>query len=63
MKASSRDLLINHARADLLTRPGEAFNDPARVQRLADHIAALSAALEEAGPVVCSGCRHEPDDD
>lgn len=38
--------LINKARMEVLTRPGEAFNAPARVQRLADTIVVLCNELE-----------------
>jgi hypothetical protein len=38
--------LIDKARAEILTRPGEPFNAPARVQRLADTIVELCNVLE-----------------
>ncbi len=38
--------LIYKARTEILTRPGEPFNSPARVQRLADMIVELCNELE-----------------
>ena len=39
--------LINKARAELFTKSGEAFNAPARVQRLADLIVKLANCVEQ----------------
>jgi hypothetical protein len=46
MQTSVSDLL-DRARAEQLTRTGEVFNAPERVQRLADTIAVLANRLEQ----------------
>lgn len=45
MRADRQDL-IRRARFEQLTRPGEPFNAPARVQRLTDLMGELANAIE-----------------